>query len=59
MRDYTHVVMSQRVEPLQASFFLGGQVEVGQDLTRGARAPLCGHAGTKTGDQEQADFIPD
>lgn len=40
--------MSQRVESLPASFFLGGQVEVGQDLTRGARTPLCGRTGELT-----------
>lgn len=38
----THVVMSQSVEPLPASFLLGREVEVGQDLTRGAGTPLCG-----------------
>lgn len=46
----THVVMSQRVESLPASFLLGGQVEVGQDLTRGAGTPLCGRTREPTSD---------
>lgn len=35
--------MSQSVESLPASLLLGRQVQVGQDLTRGAGTPLCGH----------------
>lgn len=42
MHVCTDIVMRQCVELLPASFFLGGQVEVRQDLTCGARAPLCG-----------------
>lgn len=38
----TDVVMGQCVEFLPASFFLGGQVKVREDLACGARAPLCG-----------------
>lgn len=40
--DLTHVIMSQRVESLPASLFQGREVQVGEDLTRGARTPLCG-----------------
>lgn len=52
----THVVMSQRVESLPASFLLGGQVQVGQDLTRGAGTPLCGRTTEPTLDSSALDL---
>lgn len=37
----TYVVVSQRVDAFPSALFLGRQVQIGQNLSRGARAPLC------------------
>lgn len=37
----THVIVGQSVDAFPPALLLGSQVQIRQDLPRGARAPLC------------------